>query len=216
MTVESARVPPERRRVLIIGAGPTGMSVAFHLGEHSLLLEQRASLENGHHDYPHTFPVGPAHARGMGGEDACTNGDGYSPRWGNKALFISCSSGGKPEDGEHSLIHVQRWQPPDLAPRRWDSQLPPPPSVRTVSPLLRGELRMGARVVCISPASHLAELADGHRYVYDMLVSTLSLEAIARLVLMMFRPTSVTRFSSVSAPAWRRATGKPVNARRTA
>jgi UDP-galactopyranose mutase len=33
-------VAPERHRAIVIGAGPTGLSAAFHLGEGSLLLEQ--------------------------------------------------------------------------------------------------------------------------------------------------------------------------------
>ncbi len=37
-------VVPERRRIVIIGAGAAGITAALHLGEHSLLLERRAQL----------------------------------------------------------------------------------------------------------------------------------------------------------------------------
>jgi len=158
---------------LIIGAGPTGMSTAFHLGEHSLLLEQRNSLEH-FHDYSHDLAMGTAHGGAVGGEDAGADGDGSAAPKDHKALFISCSA--------QSLIHVARWRPPDLAPPTPGHTLSAPPSVRTLRPLLRGELRMGARVVRVSPQARLAELADGHRFVYDKLVSTLPLAATERLV----------------------------------
>jgi hypothetical protein len=177
----SGRQHPERRRALIIGAGPTGMSAAFHLGEHSLLLERRDSLEH-QHDYSHDFPLGTPHGGAMGGEDAGADGDGYAPAAENKAVFISCSSRTQADSGEHTLIHVERWRPPEFAPPRERSELSAPPSIRTLLPLLRGELRMGAHVVRVSPAARLVELADGHRYVYDKLVSTLPLAAIELLV----------------------------------
>jgi len=97
-------VPPERRRTIIIGGGPTGISAAFHLGEHSLLLERRASLE-----------------------------DAGSPR---------------------ALV-----------------------------PLLRGELRFGANVVLVSPSLHMLELADGTRFVYDKLLSTVPMTDLADMVM---------------------------------
>ena len=166
--------PPQRKRVIVIGAGPTGMSTAFHLGEHSLLLERQNTLER-FHDYSHDFAMGAAHGGAMGGEDGGADGDGLAANRSiqNKALFISCSSRTQADTGEHTLIHVERWRPPDLATPRPRGALLAPPSVRTLRPLLRGELCLGAKVTRIAPAAHLVELADGHRYVYDKLVSTL-------------------------------------------
>jgi hypothetical protein len=175
--------PPERKRALIIGAGPTGMSTAFHLGEHSLLLERQNTLER-LHDYSHDFAMGATHGGAVGGEDGGADGDGFAPNpaFKNKALFISCSSRTQADTGEHTLIHVERWRPPDLATPRPRGALLAPPSVRTLRPLLRGELCLGATVTRIAPAAHLVELADGHRYVYDKLVSTLTLAATEQLV----------------------------------
>jgi hypothetical protein len=167
-------VAPERRRILVIGAGPTGMSAAFHLGEHCLLLERHDSLEDSH-DCSHDFPMGIAYGGGLGDEDPDTDGDGsaVSPAE-RKALFISCSSHAQADPAERTLIHVARWQPPDLAAK----PAPPPrapPSVRTLKPLLRGELRLNSRVVRIAPEAHLLELVNGQRFIYDKLVSTLPL-----------------------------------------
>jgi UDP-galactopyranose mutase len=39
-----ASVVPEQRRAVIIGAGPTGLSAAYHLGEDSLLLEKNETV----------------------------------------------------------------------------------------------------------------------------------------------------------------------------
>ena len=166
---------------MIIGAGPTGMATSFHLGEHSLLLEQRNSLEH-FHDYSHDLAMGTAHGSAVGHENTGADGRGPAASPHDKALFISCSTHNAAQSCEHTLIHVARWQPPELAPPRSGHTLSAPPSVRTLRPLLRGELRMAARVVRVTPDAHLAELADGHRFVYDKLVSTLSLAATERLV----------------------------------
>jgi hypothetical protein len=163
---------------LIIGAGPTGMSTAFHLGEHSLVLERRNSLEH-FNDYSHDLEMGTAHGGAVGDENA--GADGHGPPAALKTLFITCGTQGSAESRDQTLIHVARWRPPDLAPPGQERTLVPP-SVRTLRPLLRGELRMGAHVVRVVPETHLAELADGHRIVYDKLVSTLSLAATERLV----------------------------------
>lgn len=40
---------------------------------------------------------------------------------------------------------------------------------------------MGAQVTSVAPAAHMLELADGHRFVYDKLVSTLPLAATKSL-----------------------------------
>ncbi|HEY6125390.1 MAG TPA: hypothetical protein VIV63_12125 [Steroidobacteraceae bacterium] len=166
--------PPERRRVAILGAGPTGMSVAFHLGEHSLLLERRNSLERSH-DYSHDLEVGAAHGDSVGSENPGADGDRPAAGSTGKTVFISCSS--------NSLIHVERWRLPELSQPRPVESLGSPPSVRTLRPLLRGELRLGVQVVRVVPAAHLIELADGHRIVFDKLVSTLSLSSTHGLVM---------------------------------
>ena len=155
------------------------MSAAFHLGEHSLLLERRDSLEH-FHDCPNDLPMGPAHGGVVGHEDAGADGDGFTPPAENRTLFISCSSRTAADSGAHTLIHVERWRAPELASGRAERLAPP--AVRTLRPLLRGEMRLNARVVRVAPSAHLLELADGHRYVYDKLLSTLSLQATERLV----------------------------------
>ena len=52
-----------------------------------------------------------------------------------------------------------------------------------MSALLRGELRLNAWVVRINPSQHLLELASGERLVYDKLLCTQTLAAVASLVL---------------------------------
>ena len=145
------------------------MSTAFHLGEHSLLLDRRNSLEY-FHDYSHDLEMGTADGRVVGDENAGADSHG------------SAAQNAAAQSREHTLIHVARWRPPNLAPPTLAGTLGVPPSVRTLRPLLRGEVRMGAHVVRVVPAEHLVELADGHRLIYDKLVSTLSLAAIEQLV----------------------------------
>ena len=60
-------IPPERRRAVIIGAAAAGISAAYHLGEHCLLLDQRDELE-GSHDRSNDFPMGTARGGALGAQ----------------------------------------------------------------------------------------------------------------------------------------------------
>jgi hypothetical protein len=51
-----------------------------------------------------------------------------------------------------------------------------------LSTLLKGEVLFGATVVRISPSQRLVELADGTRYVYDKLLSTVPLASLTEMV----------------------------------
>ena len=48
-------------------------------------------------------------------------------------------------------------------------------------PLLRGELELNARVTEVHPSKHQLVLADGRRFVYDQLVSTMPLPRLVRM-----------------------------------
>ena len=159
-----SRPPPQRRRAIIIGAGPIGLSAAFHLGPHSLLLERRPRLR----DSPQVEADNPR------------SGVSAAER---KALFITCRLHSDAGTEDHTLIHVARWQPPDLTPVADCDERLELSSPLALVPLLRGELRLEAQVVRIWPEEHLLELADGARFVYDKLLCTLSLCALAGMVM---------------------------------
>ena len=183
--IATSRPPaPQRRRAIVIGAGPTGISLAFHLGEHCLLLDRRESLENTH-DHSNDFPMGSSRSDPVGCEG--TAADGQRPGVSGaerKALIISCTSQGQGDAGDHTLIHIARWKPPEFNPAPRAEAAPAlAPSAHALVPLLRGELRLGSLVVRISPTQRLVELANGVRFVFDKLVSTLSLSTMARLVM---------------------------------
>lgn len=166
---------------MIIGAGPTGMAAAYHLGEHSLLLEQRDSLEDAD-DHSNDFPMGATRGGGVGHEDTVADGQRQGVSQAErKALYITCSAQGSGAD-KHTLIRVTRWQPPVFnaheVPGATDE-----PSVRSLLPLVRGEIRFGAIVMRITPSMRLLELSNGDCIVFDKLISTLSLSSMARLVM---------------------------------
>ena len=154
---EPPQISPQRRRVIIIGAGPTGMSAAFHLGEHALLLDRRAELEEGHFDVEdsQTFEVE------------------------HKAVVLSCASPAE-QSGDSAVIHIRRWLAPVFRPSRPDLRAP---SVRMLAPLLSGELRLNACVVRIDPSQRQLELADGARFTYDKLLCALPRWLITPLVI---------------------------------
>ena len=190
LTTTPARpVPPQRRRTIIMGGGATAFSAAFHLGEHSLLLERRTSLEQSH-DHADNLSLGAARGGNLGAEDAGTDcqrpGTSVTER---KALFIACSATGEVPSGTNKLIHVARWEPPALRPvtpvsdeLEYDDERGTR-SLRALIPALRGEVRLGANVVRVSPSLHLLELADGSRFVYDKLLSTVPIADLASLVM---------------------------------
>jgi hypothetical protein len=183
------QLAPQRRRAIVIGAGRTGISAAYHLGEHSLLLEQHATLDDG--------PLGAGRDWFVdsedGGADRQRAGLSCAER---KALFISCGSTGQPSAEQPALIHVARWQPPQFSAPAEDTVRAHANSARALLPMLRGEVRLDAQVVRVSPSEHLLELADGRRFIYDKLLSTVSLSALLRMVLHEL-PTHVRRDESL-------------------
>jgi hypothetical protein len=181
-------IAPERRRVVILGAGAAGLTAALHIGEHSVLLEQRARVgaqqgaddgRGGDDDRKNSIPMGAAGARHAGAEDlgADRQRQGVSA-WERQALARAGSSGHVEadraivENGE--TVVVARWIPPRLDPADDASgDDNPRESLNSLVPLLRGDLRLATRVTGIFPATHSIELADGGKIVYDKLVSSL-------------------------------------------
>jgi len=161
-------VPPQRRRTIIIGGGPTGISAAFHLGEHCLLLDRRTSLEESN-DHSHNLSLGSARGGTLGFEDTAPD----SQRSGS--YLEECKAG------------FLAWKPPGEATAHRDNLIRDDQhgtgSLRALVPLLRGELRLGANVVRVSPSLHMLELADGSRFVYDKLLSTVPIVDLANLVM---------------------------------
>jgi UDP-galactopyranose mutase len=49
-------------------------------------------------------------------------------------------------------------------------------------PHLRGELKLNARVVRITPSEHAVQMADGSSYCYEQLISTMPLPVLVRLI----------------------------------
>ena len=170
---------------MVLGAGLTGMAAAFHLGEHCLLLDGREKLED-LDDHSHFVPMGTPRRSAVGHEDA--GSEDHRPGVSateRKALFISCSSSGEANPGAPGLIHVARWQPPEFMPEpaREPDDHSFSPSIRILAPLLRGEMRFGAKVVRVAPSRHQLELADGSRIVYDVLLSTVPLSLLAGMAM---------------------------------
>jgi hypothetical protein len=154
--------------VVVIGAGPAGMAAAFHLGEHSLLIDRHESLDDIDDESP-TVPMAPPPS-------------GISTA-GRKSLFVSCSSTGGAARGARKLIHLARWQAPEWSPTPERDEHAFAPTARALAPLLRGELRLATAAVRVTPSQHLLELADGGCIVYDTLLSTISLSLLAGMAM---------------------------------
>lgn len=171
---------PERRRVVVIGAGAAGLTAALHIGEHSVLIEQRSHVgtidtgrepEGGSDDLKSGFSLGVAGTGIAGAEDG--RADGPRPgisAWERQEIVRACAPGREAEDGE--TVVVARWVPPPLdAAQAASADEPARESLQNLVPLLRGELRLDTRVSHITPAAHRVDLADGGSIVYDKLAS---------------------------------------------
>jgi hypothetical protein len=84
---------------------------------------------------------------------------------------------------DRPVVHLARWTPPDLAgtcdedPRN-DGYL----SSRSLIPSLRGELRLDSTVIHICPSQRLLTLEGGARFVYDKLLSTVTIVELTQLL----------------------------------
>jgi hypothetical protein len=193
-------VAPERRRVVIIGAGAAGITAALHTGEHSVLLERREQLgvvagfqsdsqsHGGADDRKSSIPLGATRAGVAGAQNG--GADRQRPgvsAWERQAIARACTSprgkeGGEAGENDQPVV-MARWIPPRLDPvDEASNDMDARESLQSLVPLLRGELRLGAQVMRVAPALHLVELADGRRIVYDKLVSSIeSIELVGLL-----------------------------------
>jgi hypothetical protein len=175
------RVPavPERRRVVVIGAGAAGMTAALHIGTHSVLVEQRSqvgsflvgTLEGDTHDRKSSFTLGTARTGVARGENrrADRQREGLSA-WERQEIVDACTPAGP--EGEDPVV-VARWIPPLLGAADAASGEASSESLQSLVPLLRGELRLEKRVSRILPAARRVEFEDGTAIVYDKLVSSI-------------------------------------------
>ncbi len=165
------------------------MAAAFHLGEHSLLLESRHNLEDSN-DQPHNLTLGTARGRAVGAQNP--RADGQRPGLSvaeREALRCTEASASTQPGSPQPISHVALWEPPNLAPtpvepaQEEKEERAERLSLRALIPLLRGELRFGATVLRIAPSQRIVELADGARFVYDKLLSTVPLMVLTEMVL---------------------------------
>jgi hypothetical protein len=177
---------PERRRVVIIGAGAAGITAALHIGAHSVLIEQHRQAgaaghfqsQGGTNDCESRFPVGVARAGAVCAQDtgADRKRQGVST-WERQAVANTCTpdhgaAGGEAAESGQPVV-VPRWIPPRLDSADDAScAAGVRESLQSLLPLLRGEVRLGVQVTRITPAAHRIDLADGGAIVYDKLVSS--------------------------------------------
>jgi protoporphyrinogen oxidase/glycosyltransferase involved in cell wall biosynthesis len=172
--------PPQRKRAIVIGAGPTGLAAAYHLGEDSLLLEQHEVVGGGCRSIRErgfTFDHG-GHA--MLSDDAEVH-EMYRLLLGGNVRWQGAKPDGAAGGDEGRDAQTGASPNPRLSfgyPLRGGFQA----LVNGFLPLLRGELKLNARVSRVVPARHLVTLASGESYVYDKLVSTMPLPVLVGLL----------------------------------
>jgi protoporphyrinogen oxidase/glycosyltransferase involved in cell wall biosynthesis len=152
--------PAQARRVVVIGAGPTGLSTAYHLGEQCLLLEQHRAIGGSCRSRSYrgfTFDLG---------DPLPPNRDAYVQE------MLAMLSG----------ENLQWTRAVDGARAAYPLQGGLQALMDGFLPQLRGEVKLSARVVRIIPGQHQVVLNSGASYVYEKLVCTLPLPELVKML----------------------------------
>jgi protoporphyrinogen oxidase len=181
VALEDAPVP-----CLILGAGPTGLSAAYHYGSNSVVVEREAkpggscrSIEDtgftfdfaGHvmlSDDPYVQDL----YRLLLGDNV--HWQEYNAWIYSDGTYTRCPSQGAPPHAQSPTRVAARFG----YPLRGGFQA----LMNGFLPLLRGELVLGASVERVSPPARSVTLADGRHYRYDALVSTLPLPKLIEAI----------------------------------
>jgi protoporphyrinogen oxidase/glycosyltransferase involved in cell wall biosynthesis len=158
--VHAPSQPAQSRRVVVIGAGPTGLSTAYHLGESSLLLEQHRAIGGSCRSRVYrgfTFDLG---------DPLPASSDPYVHE------MLAMLSG----------ENLQWIRDPDGARTAYPLQGGLQSLMDGFLPQLRGEVKLNARVVRIIPARHQVVLSNGASFIYEKLVCTLPLPELVRML----------------------------------
>jgi hypothetical protein len=166
---------PQRKRVMVIGATAAGVSAAFHLGNTSLLLEQCPSSGE-INDCSNDFAVGDARYRVVGSQGP----DARGARQGIGAK--ECQGLNETAACEEGLTPFARWKPPEFVAGTDALQGSPDFNLHGLSKWIGTEVRLGARVIKIDTYAHRLELSSGDSFVYDKLISSLSLATLKLLM----------------------------------
>lgn len=188
-----SRVSPAHARgfgCVVMGAGPTGLSAAYHLGADALLLEQHATVGGwcrSVEDRGFTFD----YASHM--VFTCDRYvlDLYKILLGDNMHWQDTEAWVCDENGTYSRHPMEVDSPPRVAEKCVVGPLQPrfayplhhglQALMNGFVPLLQGELRLASKIACVAPAHHLLKMADGTRYEYDYLLNTLPLAELVRL-----------------------------------
>jgi protoporphyrinogen oxidase/glycosyltransferase involved in cell wall biosynthesis len=207
----------------IIGAGPTGLSAAYHLGAGTLLLERNATVggwcrsikdngftfdDAGHINFSndpyvlelydillgdnqhwqnrevcHESAISQKIIAALGAtpktEDCCTDDSSVGA---NDSMI---SGNGRSSNFEQfidgALPPVAKSMAPNARfgyPKQGGFQA----LVSAFVPHIKGQIELNADVLQLLPSEHLIVLADGRRFLYDNLISTMPLPELVRLI----------------------------------
>ena len=188
---------------VILGAGPTGLSAAYHYGAGSVLLEREArvggscrSIEDtgftfdhaGHIMFSNDSYVQELYRRLLGDNvhwqvrDAWIHTNGGYRVWGVPLAESDASwlGGRVPLPDEASAAGARSIGPSARFgyPLRGGFQA----LMNGFLPLLRGDLLLHASVARVAPREHAVTLDDGRRFRYDVLISTLPLPVLVAAI----------------------------------
>jgi UDP-galactopyranose mutase len=151
--------PAQSRGAVVIGAGPTGLSTAYHLGDCCQLLEQH---------------------RGVGGSCRSRNDRGFIFDLGDPL-----PPSGDPY--VHEMLAMLsgddlQWTGDTGARAAYPLQGGLQALMDGFLPQLRGDVKLNARVVRVIPGKHQLVLSSGASFEYDKLVCTVPLPELVRML----------------------------------
>jgi protoporphyrinogen oxidase/glycosyltransferase involved in cell wall biosynthesis len=183
-------------KTVIIGAGPTGLSAAFHLGHDALLLDKNPMVGGwgrSIRDRGFTFDYA-GHIMLSNDPYVLELYDvllGSNVHWQEGKAWIHTAAGQAPFPFEGGL--------PGLPPQGGAAALPRSAAASRPArfgyprrggfqalmsafvPHIKGTIELNAEMTALSPARRLITLADGRRYEYENLISTIPLPLLVRM-----------------------------------
>lgn len=193
--------PPRDAKTIILGAGPTGLSTAFHLGHDAVVLERNETVGGGCRSIKEKGFTFDHAGHIMSSPDPYVAEMvelllGSNLQWQHREACVYTQKGYMPYPFQSALHGMPPERGEENAIGRGDLCANIAPHMRFDYPIqgglqslmsgfvphIKGTVELNADVIHLSPANHTLTLADGRRYQYDQMISTIPLPELVTII----------------------------------